>query len=81
MEALHEIGAKRPGYVARIDEQMELKRSVSDISHKVHSQVLQTELTQKRVAGITIELKKDQSENQLKTQLIHYLYLLFYLHQ
>lgn len=62
MEALTEAGAKHARYVGRIDEQMELKRTVSDIRHEVHSQLLQNEQTQKRVSGIAKELKKIHRE-------------------
>ncbi|PWA47676.1 ankyrin repeat family protein [Artemisia annua] len=62
MEALTEAGAKHARYVGRLDEQMELKRTVSDIRHEVHSQLLQNEQTQKRVSGIAKELKKIHRE-------------------
>ncbi|KAJ0896324.1 hypothetical protein HanRHA438_Chr08g0333491 [Helianthus annuus] len=35
MEALTEAGAKHARYVGRIDEEMQLKRTVSDIKHEV----------------------------------------------
>uniref|UniRef100_UPI001CB892AE ankyrin repeat-containing protein At2g01680 n=1 Tax=Erigeron canadensis TaxID=72917 RepID=UPI001CB892AE len=62
MEALGEVGAKHARDVGRIDEQMELKRTVSDIRHEVHSQLLQNEKTQKRVSGIAKELQKIHRE-------------------
>ncbi|XP_071690894.1 ankyrin repeat-containing protein At2g01680 [Rutidosis leptorrhynchoides] len=62
MEALGEAGAKHARHVGRFDEQMELKRTVSDIKHEVHSQLLQNEQTQKRVSGIAKELKKIHRE-------------------
>lgn len=62
MEALTEAGAKHARYVGRIDEEMQLKRTVSDIKHEVHSQLLQNEQTQRRVSGIAKELKKIHRE-------------------
>lgn len=62
MEALNEAGAKHARHVGRIDEAMELKRTVSDIKHEVHSQLLQNEQTQRRVSGIAKELKKIHRE-------------------
>ncbi|KAJ0900316.1 putative ankyrin repeat-containing protein [Helianthus annuus] len=62
MEALTEAGAKHARYVGRIDEEMQLKRTVSDIKHEVHSQLLQNEKTQRRVSGIAKELKKIHRE-------------------
>lgn len=56
--ALVEAGAKHARNVGRIDDAMELKRTVSDIRHEVHSQFLQNEKTNKRVFGIRKELKK-----------------------
>ncbi|KAL8218699.1 hypothetical protein R6Q57_022072 [Mikania cordata] len=60
MEALTEAGAKHAHHVGRIDEEMQLKRTVSDIKH--HSQLLQNEQTQRRVSGIAKELKKIHRE-------------------
>ncbi|KAL7586669.1 hypothetical protein Lser_V15G37281 [Lactuca serriola] len=62
MEALSEAGAKHARHIGRIDEAMELKRTVSDIKHEVHSQLLQNEQTQRRVSGIAKELKKIHRE-------------------
>ncbi|KAK9060090.1 hypothetical protein SSX86_020794 [Deinandra increscens subsp. villosa] len=62
MEALTESGAKHARHVGRIDEEMQLKRTVSDIKHEVHSQLLQNEQTQRRVSGIAKELKKIHRE-------------------
>ncbi|XP_076884717.1 ankyrin repeat-containing protein At2g01680-like [Bidens hawaiensis] len=62
MEALTEAGAKHARHVGRIDEEMQLKRTVSDIKHEVHSQLLQNEQTQRRVSGIAKELKKIHRE-------------------
>ncbi|KAE9607521.1 hypothetical protein Lal_00026872 [Lupinus albus] len=57
-EALAEYGAKYARHVGKVDEAMELKRTVSDIKHEVHSQLVQNEKTHRRVSGIAKELKK-----------------------
>lgn len=57
-EALVEAGAKHARYVGQMDEAMELKRTVSDIKHEVHSQLIQNAKTHKRMSGIAKELKK-----------------------
>ncbi|XP_021292876.1 ankyrin repeat-containing protein At2g01680 [Herrania umbratica] len=57
-EALTEAGAKHARYVGQVDEAMELKRTVSDIKHEVHSQFIQNEKTNRRVSGIAKELRK-----------------------
>ncbi|XP_061351234.1 ankyrin repeat-containing protein At2g01680 [Gastrolobium bilobum] len=57
-EALAEYGAKYARHVGKVDEAMELKRTVSDIKHEVQSQLIQNEKTQRRVSGIAKELKK-----------------------
>lgn len=57
-EALAEAGAKHARYVGQLDEAMELKRTVSDIKHEVHSQLIQNEKTNRRVSGIAKELRK-----------------------
>lgn len=57
-EALTEAGAKHARYVGQVDEAMELKRTVSDIKHEVHSQFIQNEKTNRRVTGIAKELRK-----------------------
>ncbi|CAI0383387.1 unnamed protein product [Linum tenue] len=57
-EALTEAGAKHARFVGKADEAMELKRTVSDIKHEVHSQLIQNEKTNRRVSGIAKELKK-----------------------
>ncbi|OWM67808.1 hypothetical protein CDL15_Pgr010746 [Punica granatum] len=57
-EALTEAGAKHARYVGQLDEAMELKRTVSDIKHEVHSQLIQNEKTNRRVSGIAKELRK-----------------------
>ncbi|KAK1349495.1 PGG domain-containing protein [Heracleum sosnowskyi] len=62
VEALTEAGAKYARHVGRLDEAMELKRTVSDIKHEVYSQLIQNEKTQRRVSGIAKELKKIHRE-------------------
>ncbi|XWS63972.1 hypothetical protein CRYUN_Cryun06bG0147200 [Craigia yunnanensis] len=57
-EALTEAGAKHARFVGQVDESMELKRTVSDIKHEVHSQFIQNETTNRRVSGIAKELRK-----------------------
>ncbi|KAK9276132.1 hypothetical protein L1049_005663 [Liquidambar formosana] len=57
-EALAEAGAKHARNVAKVDEAMELTRTVSDIKHEVQSQLIQNEKTNKRVSGIAKELRK-----------------------
>ncbi|KAJ1437873.1 PGG domain [Sesbania bispinosa] len=57
-EALTEYGAKHARNVGKVDEAMELKRTVSDIKHEVQSQLIQNEKTRRRVSGIAKELKK-----------------------
>ncbi|KAK4754499.1 hypothetical protein SAY87_002603 [Trapa incisa] len=61
-EALVEAGAKHARYVGQLDEAMELKRTVSDIKHEVHSQLIQNEKTNQRVSGIAKELRKLHQE-------------------
>lgn len=61
-EALIEAGAKLARHIGQVDEAMELKRTVSDIKHEVHSQLIQNEKTQRRVSGIAKELKKIHRE-------------------
>uniref|UniRef100_A0A5B7C390 PGG domain-containing protein n=1 Tax=Davidia involucrata TaxID=16924 RepID=A0A5B7C390_DAVIN len=61
-EALLEAGAKHARHVGQVDETMELKRTVSDIKHEVHSQLIQNEKTNRRVSGIAKELKKIHRE-------------------
>lgn len=58
LEALTESGAKHARYVGQEDVAMELKRTVSDIKHEVHSQLIQNEKTNRRVSGIAKELRK-----------------------
>ncbi|GMJ03720.1 hypothetical protein like AT2G01680 [Hibiscus trionum] len=57
-EALTEAGAKHARHIGQVDEAMELKRTVSDIKHEVHSQFIQNEKTNRRVSGIAKELRK-----------------------
>ncbi|OVA12182.1 Ankyrin repeat [Macleaya cordata] len=57
-EALTEAGAKHARNVGRVDENMELKRTVSDIKHEVHMQLIQNGKTNRRVSGIAKELRK-----------------------
>jgi ABC-type multidrug transport system fused ATPase/permease subunit len=57
-EFLAEAGAKHARNVGQVDEAMELKRTVSDIKHEVHSQLKENEQTRRRVSGIAKELKK-----------------------
>lgn len=57
-EALLETGGKLARNVGKMDEAMELKRTVSDIKHEVQSQYIQNEKTNKRVSGIAKELRK-----------------------
>ncbi|KAL6189899.1 hypothetical protein ACLB2K_036300 [Fragaria x ananassa] len=58
IEALSEVGGKYARHVGQVDEAMLLKRTVSDIKHEVHSQLIQNQTTQRRVSGIAKELKK-----------------------
>ncbi|XP_059447218.1 ankyrin repeat-containing protein At2g01680 [Corylus avellana] len=57
-EFLEEAGAKLARHVGQVDAAMELKRTVSDIKHEVHSQLKENEQTRRRVSGIAKELKK-----------------------
>ncbi|CAN1138306.1 Ankyrin repeat-containing protein At2g01680 [Linum perenne] len=57
-EALREVGAIHAKHVGQANEAMELKRTVSDIKHEVHSQLIQNEKTNRRVSGIAKELRK-----------------------
>ncbi|KAI9091369.1 hypothetical protein K1719_028180 [Acacia pycnantha] len=57
-EALADCGAKYARHVGKVDEAMELKRTVSDIKHEVQSQLEANLKTRKRVSGIAKELKK-----------------------
>ncbi|GAV61921.1 Ank_2 domain-containing protein/Ank_4 domain-containing protein/PGG domain-containing protein [Cephalotus follicularis] len=57
-EALVEAGAKHARHVGKVDEAMELKRTVSDIKHEVSAQLIQNEQTNRRVSGIAKELRK-----------------------
>lgn len=57
-EALAEAGAKHARNIGRTDETMDLTRTVSEIKHGVHSQLIQNESTNKRVSRIAKELRK-----------------------
>ncbi|XP_028752486.1 ankyrin repeat-containing protein At2g01680 isoform X2 [Neltuma alba] len=57
-EALADYGAKYARHVGKVDEAMELKRTVSDIRHEVQSQLEANLKTRRRVSGIAKELKK-----------------------
>ncbi|KAF7827578.1 ankyrin repeat-containing protein [Senna tora] len=57
-EVLADYGAKYARHVGKVDEAMELKRTVSDIKHEVQSQLVANEKTRRRVSGIAKELKK-----------------------
>ncbi|KAI4357547.1 hypothetical protein L6164_001487 [Bauhinia variegata] len=61
-EAFQESGAKHARNVGKVDEAMELKRTVSDIKHEVQSQLIQNEKTRRRMSGIAKELKKIHRE-------------------
>ncbi|XP_030959717.1 ankyrin repeat-containing protein At2g01680 [Quercus lobata] len=61
-DSLTEAGAKYARHVGKMDEAMELKRTVSDIKHEVHSQFKEHEQTRRRVSGIAKELKKIHRE-------------------
>lgn len=58
MDTLKEAGAKKAKYVGKYDEEMILRRTVSDIKHDVQDQLIQNAKTNKRVTGIAKELKK-----------------------
>lgn len=62
VEAITEAGGKHARHIGKVDEAMELKRTVSDIKHEVQSQLIQNEKTQRRVSGIAKELKKIHRE-------------------
>ncbi|KAJ6832882.1 ankyrin repeat-containing protein [Iris pallida] len=58
MESLREAGAENARNVGRLDEASELRRTVSDIKHGVHDQLIQNAKTNERVTGIAKEIKK-----------------------
>ncbi|KAH9326392.1 hypothetical protein KI387_006570, partial [Taxus chinensis] len=57
-KALREAGAENGKHISQPIVGRELKQTVSDIKHNVHSQLMQTEQTQKRVTGIAEDLHK-----------------------
>ncbi|XP_047308557.1 ankyrin repeat-containing protein At2g01680 [Impatiens glandulifera] len=61
-EVLTEAGGKNARHLGETNDAIELKRTVSDIKHEVHSQFIQNEKTNKRVSGIAKELKKIHRE-------------------
>lgn len=58
METLREAGARNARTIGKLDEESMLRRTVSDIKHDVHDQLIQNAKTNKRVTGIAKELKK-----------------------
>lgn len=56
MESLSEAGAKHSRNIGKDDD--ELRRTVSDIKHDVHTQFIQNAKTNKRMSGIAKELRK-----------------------
>lgn len=58
IESLREAGAKNARNIGKFDIASELRRTVSDIKHDVHDQLIQNAKTSKRVTGIAKELKK-----------------------
>ncbi|KAJ6800704.1 ankyrin repeat-containing protein [Iris pallida] len=58
IESLREAGAKNARNIGRLDEASELRRTVSDIKHDVHDQLIQNAKTNERVTGIAKEIKK-----------------------
>eukprot|EP01018_Ginkgo_biloba_P036350 Gb_12977 [translate_table: standard] len=57
-DALREAGAESAKNINQPRETRELKKTVSDIKHDVHTQLMQTAKTDKRVTGIAKELRK-----------------------
>lgn len=57
-EALVEAGARHARNVNQTDETMDLTRTVSEIKHEVHSQLIQNANTNKRVTRIAKDLRK-----------------------
>lgn len=57
-DSLREAGAKNAQNVGKANEASELRRTVSDIKHNVHTQLIQNAQTNKRVTGIAKELQK-----------------------
>ncbi|CAL9159117.1 unnamed protein product [Musa hybrid cultivar] len=56
LESLSEAGAKHSRNIGKDDD--ELRRTVSDIKHDVHTQFIQNAKTNKRMSGIAKELRK-----------------------
>ncbi|GLJ48258.1 hypothetical protein SUGI_1018810 [Cryptomeria japonica] len=57
-DALREAGAESARNINQPIDRRELRKSVSDIKHDMHTQLIQTVKTDKRVTGIAKELKK-----------------------
>ena len=60
--ALKEAGAENGKHISQPKEGRELKQTVSDIKHDVHTQLVQIEKTQRRVTGIVNEINDFKSE-------------------
>ena len=60
--ALKKAGAKNGKHISQTKEGRELKQTVSDIKHDVHTQLVQIEKTQRRVTGIVNEINDFKSE-------------------
>ncbi|KAK1307586.1 Ankyrin repeat-containing protein [Acorus calamus] len=58
LDALREAGAKYAKNIGESNEAMELRRTVSDIKHEVHTQLLQNANTNQKVRGIAKDLRK-----------------------
>ena len=59
--ALKEAGAENGKHISQPKEGRELKQTVSDIKHDVHTQLVQIEKTQRRVIGIVNEINDFKS--------------------
>lgn len=60
--ALKEAGAENGKHISQPKEARELKQTVSDIKHDVHTQLVQIEKTQRQVTGIVNEINDFKSE-------------------
>ena len=60
--ALKEAGAENGKHISQPKEGREIKQTVSDIKHDVHTQLVQIEKTQRRVTGIVNEINDFKSE-------------------
>lgn len=60
--ALKEAGAENGKHISQPKEGRELKQTVSEIKHDVHTQLVQIEKTQRRVTGIVNEINDFKSE-------------------